>query len=99
MSNPLSDRVMAAEIAASVQRQKHGLRFVLLLAAIVSTSYVIRQAIVTPAGDPASVKCMKAGGTWQPEYHDSRGYEVDAFCGRGAPIMPEPNRTPPEPAK
>jgi len=89
-----SDSVMRAEIEAGVRRQRDRLRFVLLLAVVGSSAYVVRQAIVTPAEDPPSVRCMKAGGVWQPEYHDVKGYEIKAFCTKGATVVPQP--PPPE---
>ena len=77
-----AEKVVTADIEAEVQKQKNRLRFVLILAAIASTAYVVRQGIITPAEDPESVRCMKAGGTWHPETHDAKDWKVDAYCGR-----------------
>ncbi len=80
----MTSAAVMADIKSEVDKQRNRLRFMLLLVTIVSMAYVVREAVVTPSQDPASVKCVRAEGVWHPETHDERGFQVSAYCGPGA---------------
>lgn len=88
---PLTEHdVDAAEIQASVERQKNWLRFGLWLAFIVGLSYVLKACVESPPKlpDDPSVECASKGLTWHPESWTSGIFnrKIEAYCG--PPALP-----------
>ncbi len=91
------DKMMAADILAEATKQHNRLKFVLILAAVLSSAYVLREAILAPSGpqrEPNSVLCLRAGGAWRPETH-VKGYAIDAYCDRLLPCQQPPPQSGP----